>query len=278
MFFEHLPGWGLVCAHRGARSLAPENTLLAAEEMVRRGTDFWEMDVHKVADGTLVVFHDDVLTRTTDIASREEFAGREPWATCSFTYDELSRLDAGSWFLEQDPYKTISTEVTEDVFGLIRAQRIPTLMNMLSFTRAHNMPMNIEIKDQIHSPGDLSIVQDVLDEIRREGAEDLILLSSFNHDYLREARRLHPTIPLAALVEDEHPEDILGYLKALDARGYHPNKEITDAELVQYLREAKIRTTPYTINDMDQALDLIQAGCFGITTDFPQRLRRLLDA
>ncbi|WP_319468352.1 glycerophosphodiester phosphodiesterase family protein [uncultured Pseudodesulfovibrio sp.] len=276
MFFEHLPGWGLVCAHRGARSLAPENTLLAAEQMVQRGTDFWEIDVHKIADGTLIVFHDDVLSRTTNVANHKELADRKPWNTCEFTYDELSYLDAGSWFLESDPYKTITTEVTEDVFGLIRAQRIPTLMNMLTFTRAHKLPMNIEIKDQIHSPGDLSIVGDVLSEIRKVGIEDLILISSFNHEYLREVRRLGSDLPLAVLTEDEHPENIPEYLRSLDAQYYHPDVDITPVHMIQELASEGIRVSPYTVNDMDKALELIDAGCFSVITDFPQRLRRLL--
>ncbi|WP_353763502.1 glycerophosphodiester phosphodiesterase family protein, partial [Oceanithermus sp.] len=54
----------LVIAHRGARSLAPENTLAAAQKGLEVGADLWETDVGVTADGVLILFHDDSLKRT----------------------------------------------------------------------------------------------------------------------------------------------------------------------------------------------------------------------
>ena len=48
----------LVIAHRGASWDLPENTLPAFERAIAVGADFVELDVHAVADGTLVVCHD----------------------------------------------------------------------------------------------------------------------------------------------------------------------------------------------------------------------------
>jgi glycerophosphoryl diester phosphodiesterase len=48
----------LVLAHRGANRLAPENTLPAMREALARGADGVELDVHRSADGALVVHHD----------------------------------------------------------------------------------------------------------------------------------------------------------------------------------------------------------------------------
>ena len=48
-------------AHRGASSLAPENTLSAAREGVEAGADRWGLDVHVTADGELIVIHDSTL-------------------------------------------------------------------------------------------------------------------------------------------------------------------------------------------------------------------------
>ena len=48
----------LVLAHRGANRLAPENTVAAMREAVDRGADGVELDVHRSADGVLVVHHD----------------------------------------------------------------------------------------------------------------------------------------------------------------------------------------------------------------------------
>jgi glycerophosphoryl diester phosphodiesterase len=49
----------LVLAHRGANRLAPENTVPAMVEAIERGADGVELDVHRSADGALVVRHDD---------------------------------------------------------------------------------------------------------------------------------------------------------------------------------------------------------------------------
>jgi glycerophosphoryl diester phosphodiesterase len=48
----------LVLAHRGANRLAPENTVPAMQEAVARGADGVELDLHRTADGALVVRHD----------------------------------------------------------------------------------------------------------------------------------------------------------------------------------------------------------------------------
>lgn len=62
--WDTLPA-GTLVAHRGGADLAPENTLQAFREAVRRGLPF-ELDVHVLADGGLAVIHDDTLDRTTE--------------------------------------------------------------------------------------------------------------------------------------------------------------------------------------------------------------------
>ncbi|HKI80065.1 MAG TPA: glycerophosphodiester phosphodiesterase family protein, partial [Pseudodesulfovibrio sp.] len=196
-----------------------------------------------------------------------------------FALEELRSLDAGTWFAESDPYGTIARgEVPPADLGRMRGQRIPTLEEILAFTRRNDFPMNLEIKDLEYAPGDLSIVSQVLRQIREAKAEDLILVSSFNHDYLAEMHRLAPEIPLAALVEGRHPVNIEEYLADLGAVGYHPDEAILDEELVRRLTGAGVFVSPYTVNDMDRALRLIDAGCFGIITDFTHTLRGRLDA
>jgi len=278
VFFDRLPGAGYVCGHRGARALAPENTMLAARRSLALGADFWETDVQKAADGTLMVFHDDVLDRTTDAADHAEFAAREPWPVHEFTRGELDRLDAGSWFIERDTYGTIADgSVMQEDLHAMPGQKIPTLREVLEFTRRSNFPINIEIKDQTWASGNLSIVGEVMDMIRETGAMDLVLISSFNHEYIAEMHRIAPDIPLAVLVENEHPGNVTDYLRELGAVGYHPDWEMLDAALVRTLTQSGIRVSPYTVNDMDTAMSLIDAGCYSIITDYTHSLRRRVD-
>lgn len=277
MFFDLLPEAGYVCAHRGARSLAPENTILAAKQALAVGADFWEMDVQRSVDGALIVFHDDELARTTDVADRPEFTDRRPWLTSQCSFDELQLLDAGSWFVAQDPFGSIARgDVSQEELSLIGKQRIPSLKDVLNFTREKNLPINIEIKNQIHSPGDLTIVREVLEAVHAARAEELVLISSFNHDYLKEMRRLSPEMPLAAIVEGAHPENLVEYLKRLDVAGYHPDAQITDEAMIRNLTEQGFHVSLFTVNDMDQAISLIDAGCYSIITDYPHSLRQRL--
>ncbi len=56
----------LVCAHRGARVHAPENTIPAIEQAFEMGAFAVEMDVRDTADGEYVLMHDDTVDRTTN--------------------------------------------------------------------------------------------------------------------------------------------------------------------------------------------------------------------
>lgn len=76
----------LVFAHRGANSLAPENTISAFSAARDRGADGLELDVKLSADGQVVVMHDQTVGRTTDGHGRLR----------NFRLADLRRLDAGS--------------------------------------------------------------------------------------------------------------------------------------------------------------------------------------
>ena len=56
-----------IIAHRGARSVAPENTMAAARKAFDFGADLWETDVGVTKDERLILFHDNSLERTTDV-------------------------------------------------------------------------------------------------------------------------------------------------------------------------------------------------------------------
>jgi len=272
-FFENFSGTGYICAHRGARSIAPENTLVAFEKARLCGADLWETDVQTTSDGELVLFHDHTLERTTDVETLPEFAERSPWALGDFTYAELQKLNAGSWFLESDPFGTIAAEevLGEDIKS-IRAQRIPLLRDLLEECHNYDFPLNLEIKDQAGTIADRTIVAQVMELIKVTRTEHLVLISSFNHDYLRQARQLNSTVATAALVENNHPESLLAYLRDLEVDAYHPDQLITDVALVQQLTSNGVRVNLWTVNDPEQARDFIAAGATFICTDWPQRL------
>lgn len=271
-FFDHFPAGGLVCAHRGARSIAPENTWLAMEQAHWCGSDLWETDVQLSADGELVLFHDTTLTRTTDVVDHSEYVNRILNVT-NFTAAELASLDAGSWFLSSDPFETVGTgEVDKESYPEIKKQKIPHLCDVLDYCRKNNFPINLEIKDQRGTDADHLIVAKALDCLKKFQCEDLVLISSFNHNYLRQVKQLNPSISFAALVEENHPENLLEYLEDLGVSAYHPDQEITPPSQVRELVNAGLRVNLWTVNEVDRAREYFDAGATFICSDWPQRM------
>jgi glycerophosphoryl diester phosphodiesterase len=272
MFFDNLPEGSFVCAHRGARSIAPENTLLSMRRARECEAHCWETDVRLSRDGELIIFHDPTLESTTDIAIHKAYKDRRPWATDQFTAAELRGLDAGSWFLRDDPFGTIASgEVSPQEQEAIRGQKIPLLHEVLEFTGKHHFPVNLEIKDLETPQGDVLIVDKIMDMLEQTGTMDLVLLSSFRYEYLYRARELHPAISLAVLAGEQHPADLLRKLSEFSATAYHPKETLCDPDLIRELQRANFRINPWTVNNIAQAKKMLQDR-MGVITDWPQRL------
>ncbi len=272
-FFYNLPSVGCVCAHRGARSLAPENTLLALARARECGAALWETDVQLTADGKAVLFHDRLLGRTTNAAELDAFVSFAPWALADFTLEQLSRLDAGSWFLRDDPFGTVADGVVRETeHAEIHRQKVPLLDDALEYSRRHRFPVNLELKDQSGTPAELDLVPVVLEAVARFGVGDLVLISSFNHDYLRQVHNLNPQLATAALAEGSHPENLLPYLRGLGVVAYHPDQQIVETGLIHELDMAGFRVNLWTVNDVARARELVVAGATFICTDWPQKM------
>jgi len=260
-------------AHAGARSLAPENTLAAARKALEVGADMWELDVSVSRDGVLILFHDDSLLRTTD--AREKFPDRSPWIVTTFTLKELKELDAGSWFVETDPSGEIAAEhVSQKDLESYRGERIPTLEEALLFTKERGFRANVELK-LVPPPMDrFPLVRVALELIDRLGVKEHVVISSFQHHWLREVEREWPEIEVQALVG--WPPD-----KPIDWSDYHFKTynvpEWLSPEEVRYLIKRGLKVNVYVVNDEETMKQYIELGVAGIITDFPQRLRAILD-
>ena len=92
-------------AHRGASSLAPENTLAAFRKAKELGADAVELDVHLSADGALVVHHDYALGHPDDGEGLIR----------NLSLSEIKGADAGSWFAPRFAGERIP--VLEEVFS-----------------------------------------------------------------------------------------------------------------------------------------------------------------
>ncbi len=270
MFFQKNSRSRLIGAHRGLRSLAPENTLLALEKAIAAKADFWEIDVQLSLDDELMVVHDETLLRTSDIAKHPQLKDKKKDRVDELTCEELQMLDAGTWFIETDPFGTIkSKEVCEKDFKIIKEQKISTLEEVLTVALENDFPTNIEIKDHTGRKGDGYIVKKLMELLEDAEQPEMFLISSFNHTYLKEVKEYSPYMATAAL-DAEPREDLIPYLHSLGVAAYNIREGIVTDELLASLRHEGFFTSVWTVNNKIDGNKLLEKNVKSIITDFPQ--------
>ncbi|MFQ6034070.1 MAG: glycerophosphodiester phosphodiesterase, partial [Candidatus Bipolaricaulia bacterium] len=260
-----LPRPVLNIAHAGASSLAPQNTLAAGRKALQAGADLWAIDTRLTKDGVFVLMHDESLKRTTDV--EQVFPSRSPWLVKDFTLEEIKELDAGSWFVETDPFGRIraGNVPVEDQQAYI-GEPVPTLREALEFTRENDWRVDIEVKPMGYLPRE-RIAEQVVTLIEETGMEDRVMVSSFDHDLLREVKRLS-NIPTAALVIFA-PRDPVKYRADLGADAYDPSPLAFNPQVAAELRELGYGVYIWTYNEPNQLRNFAATeGVSGIFTDF----------
>ena len=266
-----MPGRSILnVAHGGASSLAPQNTLAAGRAALAAGADVWGVDIRRTRDGVLVLMHDETLDRTTN--AEEDFPSRSPWRVADFLLADIRALDAGSWFVQEDPFDQIAQgNVPPDAATSYVGEPVPTLREVLEFVVANDWLIDIEVKAPLEVECE-AVAAELLTLIRETETTNRVLVSSFDHDILREVRRLAPGIPIGALTVLPSLNG-LETLQSLGADVYLPSVVgFTDALLAD-LEEAGIHVIVWTYNTESQlqyAAGL--PGVDGVYTDFPQRL------
>lgn len=220
----------LAIAHRGASHYAPENSLASFALARDLGADYVETDVQRTRDGVLINFHDDDLSRTTNVA--EVFPGREKDPIGSFTWAELRRLDAGSWFNRESPDRARK--------GFVKLA-IPTFKEYLAvLSTGRNRPgLLIELKKPERYP---SIEREILAELRAgrwidgenrvivlpapEQGGDLVtvglgehrvILQSFDEKSLAILKEIAPAVTRNLLVDEDDEKKKGSFAALLDA-------------------------------------------------------------
>ncbi|HEY3367260.1 MAG TPA: glycerophosphodiester phosphodiesterase [Symbiobacteriaceae bacterium] len=227
--------------HRGASGTHPENTLAAFRRAVELGVQGIEFDVHRTADGELVVMHDPMVDRTT--------AGTGLIMT--MTLAQIKSLEAGAW---KGPE--------------FAGEPVPTLREVIRATPA-DLLLFCELKaGSIHYPG---IEQDLLALIEAEGARSRFQISSFDHKALKQIHELSPTMPLGMLYE-ENLLDPISMARAIGATALHPAWMWVTPELVKEAHAAGLTVNTWVV-DLPPFIDMMKgAGVDGIMSNYPDRL------
>ena len=146
-----------VAAHRGWSTNYPENTMIAFEKAIEIGVDQIETDVRITKDGELVLIHDAAVDRTTNGTGK----------VCDFTFEELQRLDAGSW-------------KSAEFAGC----RIPKLVDLMELVKDHpTMTLDLELKEYPVSGWEevsYSVCDRVLQMVDEYNYTDRVVINTFS--------------------------------------------------------------------------------------------------
>jgi glycerophosphoryl diester phosphodiesterase len=258
-----------IIAHRGARSLAPENTLIAARRAHAVGADLWETDVAVTADDQLVLMHDDSMMRTTDVADR--FPDRIPAPFSTYTLAEIRSLDAGSWFARDDPFGQIADGAVKPAdLATYAGSKVPTLREAFELTLELDWFVNLELKAQPAPKDSFDLVSVVLDLAEEVGiGPDHLLFSSAQHAWLKTVKQHRPDFEVQAVL-GLFPEDPIDFSDPFFDT-FNPRYTRLTIEQIEAGLAEGIKLNPYTVNDPETFARLVGIGITGFITDFPQR-------
>jgi glycerophosphoryl diester phosphodiesterase len=288
--------------HRGARGLAPENTLPAFARALSIGVTTLEMDAGLTEDDVVVIAHDRRLN--PDIVRGSDgrwLAGRTP-AIRELTYRELQRYDVGRIKPGSDYSRRFPEQRRQDKV------RIPTLEEVFELTRhARNADVrfNIETKISPEAPEDTAppdvFVRALVKVVRDGGMAPRTTIQSFDWRTLAIVQKEAPEIATAYLssqqqsldnIQAGHREDspwtagirfrdhgsVPKMVKAAGGRIWSPNAvDVTEA-LVKEAKSLGLTVLPWTVNERADMERLIDLGVDGLISDYPDRLREVMAA
>lgn len=283
--------------HRGARGLKPENTLPSFEVALDVGVALIETDVHLTRDGVPVIYHDAAISARL---CRRRRGSTSPEPATEPLVSGLTLAELRGYVADRNPdrkrFPTQDRSLTPSArrFGLrdtLHAYTPPTLEELIRFaishgTRGDRVLFDLELKRVPYHPEVIGdgfdgqapglLEQRVVDVVQAAGVARRTRVRSFDHRAVRAIRCLEPGLSAAVLMAQTAPVDPAALVRSAGADTYCPDYRFLDAVQVRQCHAAGVRVLPWTVNDEADWLRLLDWGVDGITTDYPDRLARLL--
>jgi glycerophosphoryl diester phosphodiesterase len=248
----------LIIAHRGASAHAPENTLASFRKAIEDRADGFELDVRLSKDGVPVVIHDATLLRTAGMNRR----------VADLTAEQLSRVDAGSWFNAARPALARIEFASEG---------IPSLEAVLQLVEKIKGPVYIEFKCE--RDGDTSrLVGAVCREIKNSSLLDRVILKSFRLGVIPQARALLPGVRTAALFAPQvmrllrKEKYLINIAREFGADQLSVHKALASRKLVRKAAKHGMPVTVWTVNATRWIPRASRQGLFAVITNDPSKM------
>ncbi|MFZ5540854.1 MAG: glycerophosphodiester phosphodiesterase, partial [Pseudomonadota bacterium] len=285
--------------HRGARGLAPENTLAAFRAALAIGVTTIETDLAMTKDGALVLAHDPRLNAALARDADGRWLAADGPAIRALTLDELRRYDVGRLNPEHRYARQWPHQRPAD------GERIPTLAQLIELVKASGAPvrLNVETKVAPNDPDTLDpalFARAVVESLRRSGMAERATIQSFDWRTLLEVKRIAPEIDTACLTIEaetfdtvradasgaspwhaglkraDHGESLPRLVKAAGCGTWSMYWRNLTPALAAEAKALGLKLLPWTVNEAAAMARLIDLGVDGIITDYPDRLRAVL--
>jgi glycerophosphoryl diester phosphodiesterase len=285
--------------HRGARGLAPENTLPAFARALGIGVTTLELDCAITKDGVVVVSHDPAfnpdITRVPDGKWLEK-TGPAIW---SLTFKELQRYDVGRLnpanayakrWPEQRPADGTRIPRLADLFALVKKSGNETVR--------FNIETKISPLEPTQTTGPEDFVRKLLSAVRSAGMVERTAIQSFDWRTLQVVQKEAPEIPTVYLtvekgfmdsIQADKPSSpwtagfhvsryggsIPRMVKAAGGAVWSPYYAETTRSQVKEAQSLGLKVVVWTVNEPADMRRMIEWGVDGIISDRPDLLRKV---
>ena len=252
----------LIIGHRGASSVAPENTLAAFERALADGADGLEFDVRLARDGVPVVIHDATLKRT----------GLSEGSIATLSSVELARVDVGTWFNLRHPTFAAPSYANE---------RIATLAQVFEMMKERAAVLYVEMKCDAQESRALAVETARL--VRAHDFARRVVVESFTLDALADIKRVAPEIRVAALFEPKLSRPLLTARKIIEqamacgADEIALHRALATARVVAAARQRGINVVVWTVDHPAWVKGALERGLHALITNRPAQMRSRLD-
>jgi glycerophosphoryl diester phosphodiesterase len=257
-----------VQGHRGARGLAPENTLQGFALALEFGVTTLELDAGVTRDRVVVIHHDRRLN--PDIARGPDgkwIAAPGPLIR-DLSYAELQRYDVGrirpgSEYAARFPHQRPAD-----------GTRVPKLSELFSLAKTSSVRFNIETKvspeapDETLAPEPFSRV--LVAEIRKAAVAARSTIQSFDWRTLTVVEREAPEIATVYLTSGESsvPEKV----QRAGGRIWSPDFRDLTREKTAAARALGLKIVVWTVNEPADIARMLELEVDGIISDYPDRV------
>ena len=291
----------LIHGHRGARGLAPENTLAGFSCALKVGVDVLELDLRMSADGKIVIHHDRKLNPDLTRIKAGTWLTPPTKPLDHYTFEALQQFDMGharpeSSILKRFPCQTAWDGQTIPDLAMLRDRVAPALDDGLL--------LNLEIKsdplkpEQGPTPTDWATT--LVDELNTLGLIDQCWVQSFDWRVLRQIHALTDQLPTGFLTSAQPDFDTItahansaspwldGYdpaqfshnlPQAIAAAGGHywgPFFQDLTRSRVAEAQSLGLEVHTWTVNEITHIETMVDYAVNGIISDYPDRVRTVL--